>query len=81
MKLLKDYNDLAESYEKLRQHMDAETKFNQEQTSQNAAVMAEMQESISLLQSQLAQARRSASSEVGTAVKSQYILNMEPVIS
>ncbi|XP_032227356.2 uncharacterized protein LOC5503188 isoform X2 [Nematostella vectensis] len=56
VKLLKEYNDLAEGYESLRRHMDEETKFHQEQTSQNAALMAEMQDTINQLRLQLADA-------------------------
>jgi len=52
-KLLKEYNDLAEGYEALKKHLEDETKFHQEQTSQNAAVMADMQETINRLQAQL----------------------------
>lgn len=52
-KLLREYNDLSEGYEALKKHLEDETKFHQEQTSQNAAVMADMQETINRLQSQL----------------------------
>lgn len=52
-KLLKEYNDLAEGYEALKKHLEDETKFHQEQTSQNAALMADMQETINRLQAQL----------------------------
>jgi len=64
VKLLKEYNDLAEGYERLQQHLDEETKFHQEQTSQNVAVMTEMQDTIAQLRNQLAELRstRSASS-------------------
>lgn len=55
VKLLKEYNDLAEGYERLQQHMDAETKFHQEQTSQNVAVMTDMQDTITQLRNQLAE--------------------------
>lgn len=52
-KLLKEYNDLAEGYETLKKHLEEETKFHQEQTSQNAAIMVDMQDTINKLQSQL----------------------------
>lgn len=52
-KLLKEYNDLAEGYETLKKHLDEETKFHQEQTSQNAAIMADMQDTINKLKAQL----------------------------
>ncbi|KAK3732288.1 hypothetical protein QZH41_014424 [Actinostola sp. cb2023] len=52
-KLLKEYNDLTEGYETLKKHLDEETKFHQEQTSQNAAIMADMQETINNLKMQL----------------------------
>ena len=55
VKLLKEYNDLAEGYERLQQHMDEETKFHQEQTSQNVAVMTDMQDTITQLRNQLAE--------------------------
>ena len=66
VKLLKEYNDLAEGYEGLQQHLDEETKFHQEQTSQNVAVMTDMQDTITQLRNQLAELRntRSASSGV-----------------
>lgn len=66
VKLLKEYNDLAEGYERLQQHLDEETKFHQEQTSQNVAVMTDMQDTITQLRNQLAELRntRSASSGV-----------------
>jgi predicted nuclease with TOPRIM domain len=66
--LLREYNDLAEGYEKLKKHFDEETKFHQEQTSQNARVMADMQETINNLKLQLsdALAGRSISPGVGS---------------
>lgn len=66
VKLLKEYNDLAEGYEQLQRHLDEETKFHQEQTSQNVAVMTDMQDTITQLRNQLAELRntRSASSAV-----------------
>ena len=66
VKLLREYNDLAEGYERLQQHLDEETKFHQEQTSQNVAVMTDMQDTITQLRNQLAELRntRSASSGV-----------------
>ena len=70
VKLLKEYNDLAEGYERLQQHLDEETKFHQEQTSQNVAVMTDMQDTITQLRNQLAELRntRSASSGVNISV-------------
>lgn len=59
VKLLKEYNDLAEGYERLQQHMDEETKFHQEQTSQNVAVMTDMQDTITQLRNQLAELKNS----------------------
>ena len=65
-----EHNDLTESFERVRQHLDEETKFHQEQTSQNAAVMAEMQDTINQLKEQLADALlgRSPSSGVSWLV-------------
>lgn len=72
VKLLKEYNDLAEGYERLQQHMDEETKFHQEQTSQNVAVMTDMQDTITQLRNQLAELKntRPPSSAVCRAPKS-----------
>ena len=76
VKLLKEYNDLAEGYERLQQHLDEETKFHQEQTSQNVAIMTEMQDTITQLRNQLAELRstRSASSGVSEQTEVAYIL-------
>lgn len=76
VKLLKEYNDLAEGYERLQQHLDEETKFHQEQTSQNVAVMTDMQDTITQLRNQLAELRntRSASSGVRNLTLRKYIL-------
>lgn len=63
-KLLKEYNDLAEGYETLKKHLEEETKFHQEQTSQNAAIMVDMQDTISKLQSQLDDVLQGRSSRV-----------------
>ena len=52
-KLLKEYNDLADGYEKLKKQFEQEMKFHQEQTSQNATVMADMQDTINSLKLQL----------------------------
>lgn len=57
VKLLKEYNDLAEGYERLQQHLDEETKFHQEQTSQNVAIMTDMQDTITQLRNQIAELR------------------------
>ena len=65
MKLLREYNDLAEGYGRLQQHLDEETKFHQEQTSQNVALMTEMQETIEQLRNQLTDLRASRSASSG----------------
>jgi len=79
VKLLKEYNDLAEGYERLQQHLDEETKFHQEQTSQNVAVMTEMQDTIAQLRNQLAELRstRSASSGVSEQKYSLFVESMD----
>ena len=57
---------MAEDYERLQRHLDEETKFHQEQTSQNMAVMTDMQDTNTQLRNQLAELRsiRFASSGV-----------------
>ena len=57
---------MAEGYERLQRHLDEETKFHQEQTSQNMAVMTDMQDTNTQLRNQLAELRsiRVASSGV-----------------
>ena len=72
VKLLKEYNDLAEGYERLQRHLDEETKFHQEQTSQNVAVMTDMQDTITQLRNQLAELRSTRSASSGV-----YILLIE----
>jgi len=69
VKLLKEYNDLAEGYERLQQHLDEETKFHQEQTSQNVAVMTDMQDTITQLRNQLAELRNTRSASSGVSMK------------
>lgn len=70
VKLLKEYNDLAEGYERLQRHLDEETKFHQEQTSQNVAVMTDMQDTITQLRNQLAELRSIRSASSGRASSS-----------
>lgn len=67
-KLLKEYNDLAEGYETLKKHLEEETKFHQEQTSQNAAIMVDMQDTINKLQSQLDDVLQGRSSRVSNTI-------------
>lgn len=71
VKLLKEYNDLAEGYERLQQHLDEETKFHQEQTSQNVAVMTDMQDTITQLRNQLAELRNTRSASSGVCLFSR----------
>ena len=49
---------MAEDYERLQRHLDEETKFYQEQTSQNMAVMTDMQDTNTQLRNQLAELSR-----------------------
>ena len=48
---------MAEDYERLQRHLDEETKFHQEQSSQNVAVMTDMQDTNTQLRNQLAELR------------------------
>ena len=81
VKLLKEYNDLAEGYERLQQHLDEETKFHQEQTSQNVAVMTDMQDTITQLRNQLAELRNTRSASSGVFISEMKLPMRFPALS